>query len=152
MVKISIGVLLGLLVVGGLARLGLVRTPVGDTETTLSDLRSLYTALLLYYSRYDAYPRTLAALGPPLRGAAPNANGAGLVDAELASGIKRGYRFGYRAFSSSGGTILDKFTINADPIPIPGKSEKSAHYFVDEDLVIHIDPNSVATSLSPPIN
>lgn len=140
----------GLLLVCVILRLGLTRTPVGDAETPLRDLRALATAALMYYGEYHSFPPNLATLGPPSRGVAPSANAAGFIDDKLASGSKLGYRFSYHAFSSSAKGALDRFTINADPTE--GCSKGCPHYFMDENCVIHMEANSTATAKSPLMN
>jgi len=140
----------GLVLVGVVAYLNLRRTPVGDMETPIADLRGLAAAALTYYQKYDAFPPNLAALGPPPNGVAPSASAAGFIDNKLASGSKLGYRYNYRAYRSRANGPLDKFTINADPGD--GCSKDCPHYFMDEDCKIHREVDSSATAKSPLVN
>jgi hypothetical protein len=141
----------GLLLIGGVVLPNLVRSKVGCAETPLSDLMVLDAALTTYSSAYNGYPPTLAALGPPPKGVAPNANAAGLIRGQLAAGSRLGYRFIYHALNSDGKGGFDKYTITADPIP-GGVWAKGPHMFVDETAQLHLEENSTATAMSPNID
>jgi hypothetical protein len=145
-VKITVS-LVFVLLLGVFVWLNLVRTSIGDAEAALSDLRSLNTSLALYYAQYKSFPPTLTVLGPPAHGV--NANAAGLIDAEMASGTKRGYKFCYIPIDSNGKGWFDKFTITADPL---AEAEGMSHYLVDQDLVIRMEAHSPATMTSRRIN
>ena len=146
---VVIALLLVLAVTGVLIRLGSTRTEIGDAETPLSDMNMLATSLITYYAKYDRYPQTLSALGPPAEGTAPNANAAGLIDKNLASGNKLGYRFSYHPFNSGNGNVLDGFTVTADPTS--GNPAALPHYFVNQDGIIHMEAHSPATITSPSV-
>jgi prepilin-type N-terminal cleavage/methylation domain-containing protein len=55
-------------------------------------ITTIHTAETQYYSQYGAYATNLTQLGPPASGA-PGPQGAELVDKDLASGEKGGYKF-----------------------------------------------------------
>ena len=55
-------------------------------------ITTVHTAETQYYSQYGQYATTLQQLGPPASGA-PGPNGAELIDRDLASGEKGGFRF-----------------------------------------------------------
>lgn len=144
---IIIALLFALGLAGVLIRLSFRHTKVGDSETPLSEVNTLATALITYHAKYAGYPQTLSALGPPPEGVAPNASRAGLTDKDLASGNKGGYRFSYHPFNFDKGDVLDHFTVTADPIsgsPLP-------HYFVNQDGIIHMEAHSPATVTSPSV-
>lgn len=56
-------------------------------------LKKIAEAVEAYRVSYSHLPDSLAKLGPPAKGAAPSAEAAGRLDAELASGGKSGYKF-----------------------------------------------------------
>jgi type IV pilus assembly protein PilA len=55
-------------------------------------ISTIHTAETQYYSQYGQYATTLAQLGPPASGSA-GPNGAELIDRDLASGEKGGFKF-----------------------------------------------------------
>jgi type IV pilus assembly protein PilA len=55
-------------------------------------ISTIHTAEAQYYSQYGQYATTLTQLGPPTNGAA-GPNGADLIDRDLASGDKGGFKF-----------------------------------------------------------
>jgi len=64
-------------------------------EATIVEMRRLAEAIKTYRRAFGAMPERLSQLGPaPKEGVSPEA--ASLVDADLASGLKGGYRFRYR--------------------------------------------------------
>jgi hypothetical protein len=56
-------------------------------------LKKIADAVETYRRTYGHVPESLGKLGPAAGGASPSAEGAGLLDAELASSTKGGYRF-----------------------------------------------------------
>jgi hypothetical protein len=62
-----------------------------NTSSAISSVRSINTALVTYYSTYNALPENLAQLG----GAENSRQAAALLDVAIASGEKSGYRITY---------------------------------------------------------
>jgi hypothetical protein len=87
-----------------------------STERTAIDgLRKIAEAVESYRRTYSRLPESLAKLGPPRRGSAAGPDAAGLLDADLASGIRTGYKFRYVI---SGGSSLGapaKYEVAATP-------------------------------------
>ena len=87
-----------------------------STERAAIDgLKKIAEAIESYRRTFSRLPDSLATLGPPRRGAAAGPDAAGLLDAELASGIRSGYRFRYVI---SGGNNLGapaKYEVAATP-------------------------------------
>jgi hypothetical protein len=83
-------------------------------RAAINGLRKIAEAVESYRRTYSRLPESLAKLGPPPRGSAgPDA--AGLLDADLASGIRTGYKFRYVI---SGGSSLGapaKYEVAATP-------------------------------------
>jgi hypothetical protein len=86
-----------------------------STERAAIDgLKKIADAVEAYRRRYSRLPDSLAKLGPPSRGPA-NADAAGLLDVELASGAKNGYIFRYVIASASTLGAPAKFQLAATP-------------------------------------
>jgi hypothetical protein len=108
-------------------------------------MHRLESELSEYKYAYDDYPATLAELGPPPKGQEPNASAANLIDAELASGQKLGYRFHYQK------TAIGGFEIHADPDhkPILSFFFEKPHYWIGNERYLRREAHSPATEASP---
>ena len=89
---------------------------MGSTERTAIDgLKKIAEAVEAYRRSYSRLPESLAKLGSPPRGSAAGPDAAGLLDADLASGTRTGYKFRYVI---SGGNNLGapaKYEVAATP-------------------------------------
>lgn len=87
-----------------------------STERAAVDgLKKIAEAVESYRRKYSRLPESMAKLGAPKRGAAANADAADLLDAELAAGLRSGYKFRYVI---SGGSDLGapaKYEVAATP-------------------------------------
>jgi type IV pilus assembly protein PilA len=72
-------------------------------------IHAIHQAETMYYSQFGKYAASLAELGPPTTGGAAGPGAADLIQEDLATGEKQGYKFTITA--SPGG-----YTINANPI------------------------------------
>jgi type IV pilus assembly protein PilA len=88
---------------------------------------TIHTAETQYYSQYGQYATSLTQLGPPTNGAA-GANGAELIDQDLATGDKGGFKFTLQP-SQTG------YTVTATPIQFG--TGGSHTYFSDQSMAIH---------------
>jgi type IV pilus assembly protein PilA len=103
------------------------REPMSSQETAaLRAIRTLHTVQVQYYSQFGRYAASLTELGPPASGT-PGPAGADLIDRDLASGTKDGYKFTLTATVSG-------YLIHADPEEY-GKSGSRAFYS-DQTMVI----------------
>jgi len=103
------------------------REPMSSQETAaLLAIRTLHTVQVQYYSQFGRYAASLTELGPPASGT-PGPAGAGLIDRDLASGTKDGYKF------TLTGTVSG-YVIHADPEEY-GKSG-SRTFYSDQTMVI----------------
>ncbi len=103
-------------------------------KTAIGNLKNLAAAVESYRRTYARLPETLARLGPPAHGAA-NADAAGLIDADFASGVKDGYVFRYVV---SGGSTLGapaKYQLAATPKTYGRTGLRS--FFRDNDGGLH---------------
>jgi hypothetical protein len=87
-----------------------------STERAAIDaLKKIAEAVETYRRTYSRLPESLAKLGPSPRGSAASADAAGLLEADLASGARSGYKFRYVI---SGGNDLGapaKYVVAASP-------------------------------------
>jgi hypothetical protein len=84
-------------------------------RAAIEGLKKIAEAVESYRRTYSRLPESLAKLGPPPRGSAAGLGAAGLLEADLASGIRSGYRFRYVI---SGGNSLGapaKYELAATP-------------------------------------
>ena len=84
-----------------------------NEQSAIAALDEIAQAIEAYRRRYTRVPESLSQLGPP-KGSA-SAEAAGLLDAELAAGMKNGYSFRYVVV---GATLLGapaKFQLSATP-------------------------------------
>jgi hypothetical protein len=87
-----------------------------STERAAIDgLKKIAATVESYRRTYSRLPESLAKLGPPARGAAAGPDGAGLLDAELASGKRTGYKFRYVISGNSSLGAPAKYELAATP-------------------------------------
>jgi hypothetical protein len=104
-------------------------------------VRNLNSAETMYSSQFGRYATKLEELGPPAKGAKPSEAAADLIPADLANGVRNGYRF--TLAGTSGG-----YTIHADPLKYPDTGRRS--FFSDESLAIRQNRGDApATAASP---
>jgi hypothetical protein len=86
-----------------------------NEETAIESLKDIAEAVETYRRKFTRLPESLSSLGPPLRGpATPEA--AGLVEGDLAAGMKNGYSFRYVIVGASGLGAPAKFELAATPL------------------------------------
>jgi hypothetical protein len=86
-----------------------------NEQAAIESLKTIAEAVESYRRTYARLPESLSNLGPPLRGAA-SAQAAGLVDADLSTGIKNGYSFRYVIAGGSAIGAPAKFALSATPV------------------------------------
>lgn len=123
-----------------------------NEAAAVQSTRNVFTAEVVYSTTYGiGFSSSLAKLGPAPGGSIlVNANNAGLVDDNLASGTKSGYRFTYTATDLNGDGKMDVFTLNVDPLS-PGVTGER-HFFTDQTGVIRFNANAPATVNDTPIS
>jgi type IV pilus assembly protein PilA len=90
-------------------------------------ITTIHTAETQYYSQYGQYATTLAQLGPPASGS-PGPNGAELIDRDLATGEKGGFKF-----------VLQQTPTGYALAVTPTSSTSGTHtYFSDQSMAIHV--------------
>ncbi len=103
-------------------------------------ISTIHTAETQYYSQYGQYATTLAQLGPPTSGN-PGANGAELIDKELAGGEKGHFKFTLQP--SQGGYTL---------LVVPTDTSSGGHtYYSDQNMQIHQHEGQEPASATDPL-
>ncbi|MGD1103398.1 MAG: DUF4190 domain-containing protein [Terriglobia bacterium] len=142
--------LIPFLIIAAIAIPNLLRSRIAANQASaVGSLRTLNTAAITYASTYNVgFPPAIAALGPPVGSATPDANAAGLIDEVLASGTKSGYVFTYAAGERDAQGRVNTYAIHADPIT---SSTGTNHYFTDQTGVIRQESVGPANERSAPI-
>jgi len=86
-----------------------------NEQAAIESLKGIAEAVETYRRKYTRLPDSLSSLGPPLHGA-ENAEAAGLLAGDLATGMKNGYSFRYVIVGASGLGALAKFELAATPL------------------------------------
>ena len=86
-----------------------------NEQAAIESLKNIAEAVELYRRKYTRLPDSLSSLGPPLHGP-ENAEAAGLVAGDLATGMKNGYSFRYVIVGASGLGAPAKFELAATPL------------------------------------
>jgi len=84
-------------------------------ESALEAVKKVALAVEAYRNKYSRLPESLANLGPPVHGAA-NGEAAGLVDSDLANGMKNGYAIRYVVVGASTLGAPAKYEVAATPL------------------------------------
>jgi hypothetical protein len=87
----------------------------GAEAGALEAVKKVAFAVEAYRNKYSHLPESLANLGPPLHGTA-NGEAAGLVDSDLANGMKNGYAIRYVIVGASTLGAPAKYEVAATPL------------------------------------
>ncbi len=116
-------------------------------------LRTVVTAQITYAVTYPqkGFASALAELGPPPVRSKPSEKGADLIDGQLASSEKRGYRFTLRPGPPDVHGIVSTFSCTARPLEYERTGLRS--FFVDESGIIRAtEENRPATADDEPLS
>jgi hypothetical protein len=109
-----------------------------EIETTeknaLQAMKDITAAVEAYRAKYLRLPESLAKLGQPLHGA-PNGEAAGLLDSDLANGMKNGYAFRYVIAGASNLGAPAKYELAATPLRYGRTGRRS--FFRDSNGGLH---------------
>ena len=106
-----------------------------STETVaVESLKKIEEAVEAYRRKYSRLPDSLASLGPPVHGAA-SVDAAGLLDAELAAGMKNGYALRYVIVGASVVGAPAKYELSAIPLNYGRTGKRS--FFRDSNGMLH---------------
>jgi hypothetical protein len=103
-------------------------------KSAIESLKRVAAAVEAYRNKYPHLPESLANLGPPLHGAA-NGEAAGLVDSDLANGIKNGYAIRYVIVGASMLGAPAKYELAATPLQYGRTGRRS--FFRDSNGALH---------------
>jgi hypothetical protein len=108
---------------------------IESTErNAVETLNRVAGAVESYRNKYLRLPESLANLGPPLHGAA-NAESAGLLDSDLANGMKNGYTIRYVIVGASTLGAPAKYELAATPLQYGRTGRRS--FFRDSSGTLH---------------
>ena len=118
-------------------------------KDALESLKMIAAAIESYRSKYPHLPESLANLASPARGK-PNAEAAGLLDADLAKGTKDGYTFRYVIAGASDVGAPAKYELSATPLRYGRTGRRSC--FRDANGVVHAADRqgAVGSETDPP--
>ena len=115
--------------------------PMSPNETAaIYAIRTLHSTQVQYFSQFGRYAVSLKELGPPA-GGAPGPEAAGLIDGELASGTKDGYRFALVGHAAG-------YVIHADPQEY-GKTG-SQTFYSDQTMVLRRNHGPEPATINSP--
>jgi hypothetical protein len=86
-----------------------------NEQTAIESLKQIADAVETYRRKFSRLPDSLSSLGPPLRGPV-TAEASGLLESELAAGMKNGYSFRYVIVGASTLGAPAKFELAATPL------------------------------------
>jgi hypothetical protein len=132
-----------------------VEWDVAEMETTegsaIEALSKVADAVEAYRAKYSRLPESLANLGPPLHG---NANGeaAGLLDSDIATGMKNGYAIRYVIVGASNLGAPAKYELAATPLQYGRTGRRS--FFRDSNGAMHAADRqgAVGSQADPKLN
>ena len=104
-------------------------------------ISTLHTAQTQYYSQYGGYATSLSQLGPPTNGA-PGVGGAELIDRDLASGEKGGFRFTLQQTPTG-------YAVAAAPVQFGTSGTHT--YFSDQSMAIHQHSGPEPATVTDPL-
>jgi hypothetical protein len=142
---LTVSACMGILCLAAVLIPHMMRSTLAANEAScVSTLRTIYIAQSSYAEKYPqkGFASTLSELGP--------SPGAGLIDQQLASGIKSGYRFTFIAAPPDATGHIAHYTIVGRPLTYETTGVRS--FFVDDSFVIRATAADRApTAQDPPL-
>lgn len=105
------------------------------------DIRAIQQAQVQYYSDYNRFAASLQELGPPASGP-DGPSGAGLIQRDLASGDKGGYKFAIQITPTGYGVTA---------VPTQYGTSGSRTFFSDQTLGIHQHAGQEPATVNDPL-
>lgn len=106
----------------------------GTEKSAVESVNKVADAIEAYRNKYLRLPESLANLGAPLHGAA-NGESAGLLDSDLANGMKNGYNIRYAILGASTLGAPAKYELSATPTQYGRTGRRS--FFRDSNGILH---------------
>jgi hypothetical protein len=108
---------------------------IESTErSAIESVNKVVAAIEAYRNKYGRLPESLANLGPPLHGTA-NGEAAGLLDSDLANGMKNGYNIRCAILGASTLGAPAKYELSATPLQYNRTGRRS--FFRDANGILH---------------
>jgi type IV pilus assembly protein PilA len=104
-------------------------------------IKAVQSAQTLYYSQYGVYATSLQQLGPPASGST-SPSGADLIDRDLASGEKGGFKFILQQTQTG-------FSLNVNPVAFGTSGTHT--YYSDQSMAIHEHNGQEPATASDPL-
>jgi len=119
-------------------------------RNAIESVNKVAGAIETYRNKYSRLPESLANLGPPLHGAA-NGEAAGLLDSDLANGMKNGYSIRYVILGASTLGAPAKYELAATPLQYGRTGSRS--FFRDSNGALHVADRhgAVGTATDPKV-
>jgi len=105
-------------------------------------IKTIHQGETQYYSQFGKYATSLAELGPPTTGGAAGPGAADLIQEDLATGEKQGYKFTISA-SPTG------YVINATPVSFGTSGSRT--FFSDQSMMIRQNFGQEPATVTSPI-
>jgi hypothetical protein len=103
-------------------------------KSAIESVNKVAGAVEAYRKKYLHLPESLAKLGPPLHGE-PTGEAAGLLDSDLANGMKNGYNIRYAILGASTLGAPAKYELSANPLQYGRTGRRS--FFRDANGILH---------------
>ena len=117
-------------------------------KSAIASVNKVAVAVEAYRSKYLRLPESLANLGPPLHGTA-NGEAAGLLDSDLANGMKNGYNIRYAILGASTLGAPAKYELSATPLQYGRTGRRS--FLRDSNGTLHAaDRHGAVGSVTDP--
>ena len=134
-----------ILIIAAIAIPNLLRSRIAANEASaVGSLRTLNTAEITYNTTYPnvGFACTLGALGGSGSGTATS-SAAGLIDANLASGVKSGYSFSFLSTPACSGTPAAAYGTYASPVTAGTTGQR--YFCSDSSGVIQYNTGTIST-------
>jgi len=141
-----------ILIIAAIAIPNLLRSRIAANEASaVGSLRTLNTAEVTFNTTYPSvgFACSLAVLGPPASGSSASSGAAGLIDSNLAGGVKSGYSFTLPASASCSPTstgINTTFDVTANPVSAGVTGQR--YFCTDPSGVIQYNGSAAITPAS----
>ena len=120
-----------------------------NESSAMQNLRNISTAQIVYSTTYGVgFSTTLLQLSGNM--VTTDQNNAGLIDENLASGLKSGYVYTYVPLTFDWQGHVLTYSLNADP-QVAGSSGQK-HFYTDQTCVIRMNLNTSASPTDLPVN
>lgn len=137
-----------IMIIAGMAIPNVLQFKMTATEASaVESVRTLNQACSLYRMEHGVYPAAIQDLNT---GGATTSSSTDPVDSALASGLKGGYSFSYKATSVDSSGNVQSYSITAEPVSRGATGEKG--FYADDSGPIRVNPTGTATVASPPIS